>query len=166
MIKKKITVSKNEASNPDTVRLTDEFFREISQVYPTKYGVRSARKSILRFLFLGNISSLSKLFFESLSVVFVASVPCLRVAVSHVPSYCCLRGTAGFSSWCRYGLVSSLRVVASFLCLRVVGSSFRRLRYILDSGSRHVSTCFHISNGPLPFHLHLHEISKFLNSET
>ena len=25
-------------------------------------------------------------------------------------------------------------VVASFLCLRVVGSSFRRLRYVLDSG--------------------------------
>ena len=24
-----------------------------------------------------------------------------------------------------------------------------------------VSTCFHISNCPLPFHLHLHEISKF-----
>ena len=29
-----------------------------------------------------------------------------------------------------------------------------------------VSTCFHISNRPLPFHLHLHEISKFLDSET
>ena len=25
---------------------------------------------------------------------------------------------------------------------------------------RQVSTCFHISNRPLPFHLHLHEISK------
>ena len=36
----------------------------------------------------------------------------------------------------------------------------------LTAESRHVSTCFHISNGPLPFHLHLHEISKFLNSET
>ena len=28
------------------------------------------------------------------------------------------------------------------------------------------SACFHISNHPLPFHLHLHEISKFLDSET
>ena len=155
MIKKKITVSRNEASNPDTVRLTDEFFREISQVYPTKYGVRSARKSILRFLFLGNISSLSKLFFESLSVVFVASVPCLRVAVSHVPSYCCLRGTAGFSSWCRYGLVSSLRVVGSFLCLRVVGSSFRRLRYILDSGKSTRKHLFPYLKRPSPFSLTL-----------
>ena len=51
-----------------------------------------------------------------------------------VSLYCFLRGTAGFqSSWRRYGLVSSLRVVASFLSLRVVGSSFLRLRYILDS---------------------------------
>ena len=29
-----------------------------------------------------------------------------------------------------------------------------------------VSTRFHISNRPLPFHLHLHQISKFLDSET
>ena len=29
-----------------------------------------------------------------------------------------------------------------------------------------VSTRFHISNRPLPFHLHLHEISKFLDPET
>ena len=61
----------------------------------------------------------------------MASVPRLRVVACLVSSYCFLRGTAGFSSWCRYGLVSSLRVVGSFLCLRVVGSSFRRLRYIL-----------------------------------
>ena len=98
------------------------------------YGVRSGTKSILRFRGLGNTSSLRKLFFESLSVVFVASVPCLRIVTSLVSSYCFLRGTAGFSSWRRYGLVSSLPVVASFLCLRVVGSSFRRLRYILDNG--------------------------------
>ena len=32
--------------------------------------------------------------------------------------------------------------------------------------SKSVSACFHISNRPLPFHLHLHEISKFLDSET
>ena len=66
-------------------------------------------KSILRFRCLGNTSSLRKLFFESLSVVFVASVPCLRVVASLVSSYCFLRGTAGFSSWRRYGLMSSLR---------------------------------------------------------
>ena len=29
-----------------------------------------------------------------------------------------------------------------------------------------VSTCFHISNLPLPFHLHLHEMFKFFDSET
>ena len=73
------------------------------------YGVRSGTKSILGFRGLGNTSSLRKLFFESLSVVFVASVPCLRVVASFVSSYCFLRGTAGFSSWRRYGLMSSLR---------------------------------------------------------
>ena len=40
------------------------------------YGVRLGTKSILRFRGLGNTSSLRKLFFESFSVVFVASVPC------------------------------------------------------------------------------------------
>ena len=73
------------------------------------YGVRSGTKSILRFRGLRNTSSLRKLFFESLSVVFVASVPCLLVVTSLVSSYCFLRGTAGFSSWRRYGLMSSLR---------------------------------------------------------
>ena len=29
-----------------------------------------------------------------------------------------------------------------------------------------VSACFHTSNRPHPFHLHLHEISMFLDSET
>ena len=29
-----------------------------------------------------------------------------------------------------------------------------------------VSACFHTSNRPLPFHLHLRDISKFLDSET
>ena len=32
--------------------------------------------------------------------------------------------------------------------------------------SKSVSASFHISNRPLPFHLHLHGISKFLDSET
>ena len=73
------------------------------------YGVRSGTKSVLRFRGLRNTSSLRKLFFESLSVVFAASVPCLLVVTSLVSSYCFLRGTAGFSSWCRYGLMSSLR---------------------------------------------------------
>ena len=73
------------------------------------FGVRSGTKSILRFRGLGNTSSLRKLFFESLSVVFVASVPCLRVVASLVSSYCFLRGTVGFSSFRRNGLMSSLR---------------------------------------------------------
>ena len=61
------------------------------------------------FRSLGNISSLRKLFFDSLSVVFVASVPCLRVVASHISSYCFLRGKAGFSLWRRYALMSTLR---------------------------------------------------------
>ena len=73
------------------------------------YDVRSGTKSILRFGRLGNTSSLRKLFFQSLSVVFVGSVPCLRVVASLVSSYYFLRGTAGFSPWRRYGLMSSLR---------------------------------------------------------
>ena len=39
----------------------------------------------------------------------MASVPCLWVVASLVSSYCFLRGTAGFSSWRRYGLMSLLR---------------------------------------------------------
>ena len=39
----------------------------------------------------------------------MASVPCLRVVASLVSSYYFLWGTAGFSSWRRYGLMSSLR---------------------------------------------------------
>ena len=73
------------------------------------YGVRSGTKSILRFRGFGNTSWLRKLFFESLSVVFGVWVPCLRVVASLVSSYCFLPGTAGFSSWRRYGLKSSLR---------------------------------------------------------
>ena len=73
------------------------------------YGVRSGTKSIIRFRGLGNTSSLRKLFFETLSAVFVASVPCLQVIASLVSSYRFLRGIAGFSSWRRYGLLSSLR---------------------------------------------------------
>ena len=73
------------------------------------YGVRSRTKSILGFRGLVNTSSLRKLFFESLSVVFAASVSCLPVVASLMSSYCFIRGTAGFSSWRRYGLMSSLR---------------------------------------------------------
>ena len=72
------------------------------------YGVRSRTKSILGFRGLVNTSSLRKLFFESLSVVFVASVPCLSVVASLDSSYSFIQGTAGFSSWGRYGLMSSL----------------------------------------------------------
>ena len=43
------------------------------QNFPKTYGVRSGTISILRFRGLGNTSSLRKLFFESLSVVFVSS---------------------------------------------------------------------------------------------
>ena len=39
----------------------------------------------------------------------MASVPCLWVVASLVWSYCFLRGTGCFSSWRRYGLMSSLR---------------------------------------------------------
>ena len=79
------------------------------------YGVRSGTKSILTFRGLGNTSSLRKLFFESLSVVFVASVPFLRVVASLVSSYCFFGGTAGFSSWRLYGLMSSLRHLYVFV---------------------------------------------------
>ena len=92
------------------------------------YGVRSRTKSILGFRGLVNTSSLPKIV--------------LRVIV------CCLRGVCFMSSRRRIPhvivlfysghrwlfFVASLWayvVVASFLCLRVVGSSFRRLRYIL-----------------------------------
>ena len=83
------------------------------------------------------------------TVVFVESVPCLRVVASLVSSYCflrvivcCLRGVGSMSSSRRipcfivpYSSGHRCVVAASFLCLRVVGSSFRRLRYIiLESG--------------------------------
>ena len=79
------------------------------------YGVRSGTKSILTFRALGNTSSLRKLFFEPLSVVFVASIPFLRVVASLVSSYCFFGGTAGFSSWRLYGLMSSLRHLYVFV---------------------------------------------------
>ena len=74
-----------------------------------QHGVRPGTKLILRFRGLENTYSLRKWFFESLSVVFVASVPCLQVVPSLVSSNCFLRGTVGFSSWRHYGLMSSLR---------------------------------------------------------
>ena len=93
------------------------------------YGVRSGTKSILRFRGLGNTSSLRKLFFESLSVVFVAWVPCLRSR--RIPCFIVL-----FSSGHRWlffvALLWAYVVVASFLCLRVVGSSCTYLgRYLM-----------------------------------
>ena len=104
------------------------------------YGVRSGTKSIIRFRGLRNTSSLRKLFFESLSVVFVASVPCLRVVASLVSSYCFLRGIV--------------------CCLRAVGSmsSSRRIpRFIVLFSSRHclLSSCrrFHVFESSHPsFH--------------
>ena len=70
-----------------------------------------------QFRGLENTSSLRKLFFESLSAVFVASVQCLRVVASLISSYCFLRGKGGFyfaeSLW-------AYVVVASLLCLRVL----------------------------------------------
>ena len=61
-----------------------------------------------------------------------------------------------------------------FFCLLKFGSSVYVISGILGRprtarwwyGLKWVSTCFHISNRPLPFHLHLHEISNFLDSET
>ena len=62
----------------------------------------------------------SKLVFESLPVVFVASVPCLRVVKSLLSSYCFPRGTIGFSSWRRNGLMSSLRCFYVFVLSALV----------------------------------------------
>ena len=46
-----------------------------------------------------------------------------------------------------------------------VGSQYNRIiSWTIYIKSRR-STCFHISNRPLPFHLHLQEISTFLDSE-
>ena len=94
----------------------------LSRTTTVVYGVRSGTNPILRFR---GTSSLRKLFFESLSVVFVASVPCLRVVTSLFSSYCFLRGTAGFSPWRRYGLMSSLRLrcVIMSSCRRIFVSS-------------------------------------------
>jgi len=85
---------------------------------------------------------------DKIDVVFVPSVPYLQVVASLVSSYCflrvivcCLRGVGSMSSSRRiprfivpYSSGHRCVVAASFLYLRVVGSSFRRLRYILDSG--------------------------------
>ena len=51
---------------------------------------------------LGNTSSLQKLFFESLSAVFVSSHPSFHRTVF-------FGAKVAFSSWRRYGLMSSLR---------------------------------------------------------
>ena len=54
------------------------------------------------FRSLGNTSSLRKLFFESLSAVFVSSHPSFHRTVF-------FGAKVAFSSWRRYGLMSSLR---------------------------------------------------------
>ena len=91
------------------------FSRGNSWHHRSAYGVRSRTKSILRFRGLGNTSSLRNWFNESLSVVFVASIPCLKVVASLVSPYCFFSG----HRWLFF--VASLWayvVVASFLCLR------------------------------------------------
>ena len=67
---------------------------------------------------------------------------------------------------------------ASYICVNVtdfvrlaIESDFWNtllLPFLFSEGSLSslVSTCFHISNRPLPFQLHLHEISNYLDSET
>ena len=115
------------------------------------YGVRSGTKSILRFRGLRNTSSLQKLFFESLSVVFVASVPCLRFVASLVSSYCflqvscCLRGVSSMSSSRRIprfivrgvGSMSSSRRIPHFIVLfsssHCLLSSWRRFHVFESS---------------------------------
>ena len=97
------------------------FSRGNSWHHRSAYGVRSRTKSILRFRGLGNTSSLRNWFNESLSVVFVASIPCLKVVASLVSPYCFFSG----HRWLFF--VASLWayvVVASFLCLRVIRSPF------------------------------------------
>ena len=86
------------------------------------------------FVALGTLLRFENCSSSHRTVVFVASVPCLRVVASLVSSYCCLRGIV----CCLRGVgsMSSSRRIprfivpysSSFLCLRVVGSSFRRLR--------------------------------------
>ena len=87
-------------------------------------------------------------FFES-AVVFVTSVPCLRVVASLVSSYCflrvivcCLRGVGSMSSSRRiprfivpYSSGHRCVVAASFLCLRVVGLC---LNHTVQKDSREV----------------------------
>ena len=104
------------------------FSRGNSWHHRSAYGVRSRTKSILRFRGLGNTSSLRNWFNESLSVVFVASIPCLKVVASLVSPYCFFFGAP----------LAFLRGVAMGLCRRcvifmssVIRSLFRRLGYIL-----------------------------------
>ena len=85
------------------------------------------------FVALGTLLRFENCSSSHRTVVFVASVPCLRVVASLVSSYCCLRGVGSMSSSRRIPRFI-VPYSSSFLCLRVVGSSFRRLRYILDSG--------------------------------
>ena len=86
------------------------FSRGNSWHHRSAYGVRSRTKSILRFRGLGNTSSLRNWFNESLSVVFAASIPCLKVVASLVSPYCFFIGAP----------LASLRGVAMGLCRRCV----------------------------------------------
>ena len=86
------------------------FPRGNSWHHRSAYGVRSRTKSILRFRGLGNTSSLRNWFNESLSVVFVGSIPCLKVVASLVSPYCFFFGAP----------LAFLRGVAIGLCRRCV----------------------------------------------
>ena len=81
----------------------------------TWYDLRSCTKSIITFHGSPNTSSLRKLFFKLLSVVFVAQVPCLRVVVSLV------RFIVLFSSGHRQPFFVSLNVF--FRCILFLKTS-------------------------------------------
>ena len=106
----------------------------------TWYGVRSWTKSILTFHGPPNTSSLRKLFFKLLSVVFVAQVSCLRVVVPLVRFIVLFSsGTAGLSS-CREIFLSLQpfpRGVAMGLFRRRVIFKSLLLRFFFSSTELH-----------------------------
>ena len=88
------------------------------------FGVRSGTKSILRFRGLGNTSSLRKIVCCPRGVGSMSSS-------RRIPRFIVLRGTAGFLRGVAIGLYRRCESLLHF-CLRVVGSSFRRMfRYII-----------------------------------
>ena len=112
------------------------------------YGVTSGTKSILRFRGFGNTFS---------SIVLRVIVCCLRGVGSMSSSRRIPRFIVLFSSGHRWlFFVASLWayvVVASFLCLRVVGSFFRPQHYILGQVIDvwgHILYCYSVSL--LPFY--------------